>query len=63
MVIFLLGSENMLKIKCAGLFCNAHFVARTEQHKVRGIQITSPDSLHDIEWVGTLFSRTFVRLS
>lgn len=34
MVTFLLGSENMLKIKCTDLFCNTYFVDRT-QHKVR----------------------------
>lgn len=34
MVTFLLGSKNMLKIKCTGLFCNAYFVDRSQWHKV-----------------------------
>lgn len=30
-MVFLLGSEDMLKIKCTGLFCNADFVDRTQR--------------------------------
>lgn len=46
-VTFLLGSKNMLKIKCTGLFCNAYLVDRTQQHKVRRLY-TSHYSSHAV---------------
>lgn len=36
-MVFLLGSEDMLKIKPTGLFCNADFVERTQQCRVSTI--------------------------